>query len=129
MLLIAMLLAASGDARCSSIETADLIACADADYRRADASLNAAYRAAMAKARAADGSVPASARAENDGTSYPQALLSSQRTWLAYRDAECAQQVWANAGGRERPIYKFGCLATLSQARTKQLRDDFSQGH
>ena len=128
--LIGLLLAAAPahDPRCDSIKTDDLVACAQADFQRADAALNAQYRSALATIKGWQSS-GADDAAANGGISYGQSLLVAQRAWLAYRDAECRFQIYGNAGGHELPIYRFGCLAELTRQRTKQLQADFTEGH
>ena len=129
--LAALLLAAAGpathDKRCDSVVTPDLIACAQADYDRADTALNAQWQASLAKVRqwAASG---ADDPKSNGGLSYTQSLLTAPRAWLAYRYSECKFQIYGNAGGHELPIYRLGCLSALTKQRTQQLKDDFTEG-
>ncbi len=127
--LIGLLLVAQAphDPRCDSVVTVDLIACAKAEYDRADAALNAQWKSALAQTKGSDAG-SGEDRAANGGLSYGQSLLAAQRAWLAYRDAECALQVYGNAGGHELPIYRLGCLTELTEQRTKQLHDDFTEG-
>ena len=80
-----------------------------ARYHRADAALNAQYRVAMAQAKA-------------DGTAA--ALLSSQRAWLQFRDAECRRIALGYRGGSMQPMQQSGCLAQLTDQRTRQLKGD-----
>jgi len=127
-LLLAAGTPATHDKRCDSVTTPDLIACAQADEAGADAALNAAWKTALAKAKGWETGIDAAGRAANGNITYSQALLASQRAWLAYRDAQCKLAIYANAGGHELPIYRLGCLAELTKARTRQLRD-FAGGH
>jgi uncharacterized protein YecT (DUF1311 family) len=76
------------DIRCDSDQTSDLIACAGSDLATADTALNALWAKARAKAAAQDRDMNAETRAGN-GVTFLQSLLASQRTWLAYRDAQC----------------------------------------
>jgi uncharacterized protein YecT (DUF1311 family) len=50
--------------------------CADADYKAADAKLNEAYREVMKRM--------------SDDAEGRKLLQTAQRTWIAFRDAECA---------------------------------------
>ena len=113
----------SADARCSSIGTNDMVECAAAANKASDAELNRQWRLTLAKIRARDGEFDKSDRNANGGITYSAALVSAQRAWLAYRDAECRTQVYANVGGRELSIYSFGCLTTLNRERTKALKE------
>lgn len=111
------------DPRCESTQTSDLISCAAEGYRSADEALNQQWRITLAKVKARDGDFDRDSRKANGDVSFSQALLVSQRAWLAYRDAECRLQVYANVDGRELPIYRFGCLTNLTEQRTKTLKE------
>jgi uncharacterized protein YecT (DUF1311 family) len=80
--------------------------CADAQYRKADAELNRAYQQL---ARASGG---AGAR-----------LKAAQLAWLKFRDAECDYEASQYEGGSMKPMVYSFCLAGVTGARTKQLRD------
>ncbi|WP_242097854.1 lysozyme inhibitor LprI family protein [Sphingomonas sp. CROZ-RG-20F-R02-07] len=121
MLLFALTLAAAtppGDPRCASPRTADLNACAGADWMRADAAMNAQYRATMAQMKASDAHPQPDA---TTGPTYAAALLASQRAWLAFRDAECVSEGYRNRGGSMEEMVILGCKADLTRARTGQL--------
>ena len=126
-LLLAAGTPATHDKRCDSVTTPDLIACAQADYDRADAGLNAQWRASLAKVKQWEASGENDPKA-NGGISYTQSLLTAQRAWLAYRDAECKFQIYGNAGGHELPIYRLSCLSALTKQRMRQLKTDFTEG-
>ena len=104
------LLALSAAAPAVAQTQAQLNAQAAAAYRRADTALNIQYGAARNQARA---DAPAAA-----------ALLASQRTWLAYRDAECRRVGQQYAGGSMRPMQELGCKAELTRLRIRQLKGD-----
>ena len=120
-MILALLLAAAADPRCSSVKTGDLIACAEAERRGADAALNVAYQAALRAIRAQDGET-APARQANGGLSYSQSLVASEQTWIAYRDAQCRIENYGSWDGHELPIYQRACLTKLTEARTRQLK-------
>ena len=82
--------------------------CAGQAYRGSDAALNAAYR--EIRARLAD---DAAGRAR---------LQTAQRTWLAFRDAECAFATAASADGSIHPYLQATCLEALTAARLDQLQ-------
>lgn len=103
-----------------AMATAELNACADQALARADAALNAAYRKVVAKIAASDGAKP------YDNKSWDAALRASQRTWIAWRDADCKGLVpfpWGGGTGTTGEV--LGCLTEKTEARTKQLRDWF----
>lgn len=94
------------------------------DYKAADAQLNAAYRTAMARMKQLDrGTKPADLPpAERAGPSYSQALLNSQRAWLAYRDANCHAFSYEYRGGSAQGLSNRVCLTRVTRARTAELR-------
>ncbi len=81
--------------------------CAKMDLAKADAKLNANY--ALIKERL------------KDDAATPKLLLTAQRTWLKFRDAECTFSASGVVGGS---IYNFvhtQCLTRLTQARVRDL--------
>ena len=94
------------------------------DYQAADAQLNAAYRTVMARMKQLDrGTRPADLPpAERAGPSYTQALLNSQRAWLAYRDANCRAFSYEYRGGSAQGLSNRVCLTRVTRARTAELR-------
>ncbi|WP_375271553.1 lysozyme inhibitor LprI family protein [Sphingomonas sp.] len=94
------------------------------DYQAADAQLNAAYRTAMARMKQLDrGTRPADLPpAERNKPSYSQALLNSQRAWLAYRDANCRVFSYEYRGGSAQALSSRVCLTRVTRARTAELR-------
>jgi len=94
------------------------------EYQAADAQLNAAYRTAMARMKQLDrGTKPADLPpAERAGPSYSQALLNSQRAWLAYRDANCRVFSYEYRGGSAQWLSNRVCLTRVTRARTAELR-------
>ena len=114
LLLLAILAAAPAAAQTQRQIDAD----AARDYARADAALNVAYRAAVARARAAD--AEPGARLPNPG--YQAALLTAQRAWLVFRDAECRNQGYSYFGGTMEWMTATYCKQELTEQRTKQLQ-------
>ena len=100
--------------------------CAAQDFRRADAELNNVYRAAITQAREADreyAGVADGAGGPNDGGPGEEATLrEAQRSWVAFRDAHCRLESFEARGGSMQPMLDAGCKATLTRARTAELR-------
>lgn len=90
--------------------------CAEQDWLAADAELNAVWPMARAAMKEIDAGLPADMRGAD------KALLEAQRAWLAFRDAECAAAGWPMRGGTAEPLLIYGCLYTLTQQRTADLR-------
>ena len=97
----------------------DLNICAHHEFLTADADLNAQWKKTAVRMKELD----AGSDSIDDGRpGYFDALLSSQRAWLAYRDAHCVNEgYWARGGSMEPMLVSF-CLAALTKERTEQLR-------
>jgi len=99
----------------------EMNACAQIDFERADAALNAEYRRAIAHARASDREP--SGRLEGDDRPGDEATLrEAQRAWVAFRDAHCRLQGYEARGGSMEMMLYDGCRAELTRARIAQLR-------
>jgi len=89
------------------------------DLMKADAAMNVQYRATMAAMRKMDEYDAPDAKS---GPSYRQALLTSQRAWLTFRDAECVVEGNSFRGGSGQNMAVASCKATLTRQRTAQLK-------
>ena len=89
----------------------ELNECADADFRTADAKLNAAYRAIT--------------RRLTDDPAR-RSLVEAQRAWIRFRDAECAFDTNIYEGGSIRPLMFSVCLKRVTEQRTADLNDYLS---
>jgi uncharacterized protein YecT (DUF1311 family) len=78
--------------------------CADAKYRAVKARFDKSWRAIMGYI---------------DDEKDCADLKATQKAWLAYRDAECGR--WGNAGGTVEVMDESLCLASLTEARIKDL--------
>jgi len=88
----------------------DLNQCAQANYDSADKKLNEVYHAAM--------------DAAGDEASRTQ-LRDSERTWIQFRDRECARQVGPREGGGSIwPMDLANCLEEKTAQRIRELRRD-----
>jgi uncharacterized protein YecT (DUF1311 family) len=121
MMILALLLAAAGQAPqldCKDPQTQSAMTeCESLRFKRADAALNRQWAITKAAVARQDGDYGANDKRGTDSA----ALLASQRAWLAYRDAECKIEGFAMRGGTGEPMLVAGCMADLTQARTKQL--------
>jgi uncharacterized protein YecT (DUF1311 family) len=131
-LLLATALQASLDARardahCRDPQTqADMNFCAEIDFERADAALNAAWREAIAAARTADREIDRSDQRPTEEAKMREA----QRAWLIFRDAQCTVEGYDEArGGSMEPMIYSGCQARLTRERTAQLRPHSQDAH
>ena len=112
------LIALQSLAICQSAETtADIVECASAEYKIADAAMTGAWRLASARAKNADGSATVSKTPQ----SYFQVLLDGQRKWIAFRDAHCKAAGYMMRGGSGQGYSTTFCLIELTNQRKRQL--------
>ena len=98
----------------------DMNFCAEIDFERADAALNAAWREAIADARAGDREID---RQSDQRPTAEAKMREAQRAWLIFRDAQCTYEGYGEArGGSMEPMIYGGCRARLTRERTAQLR-------
>lgn len=108
-LLVATLGAPAFAADCSTAaDQATMNKCAAAAFKAADSTLNRDYKAITARL--------------GDDAAGKKALVKAQRAWLAYRDAECAFQTNAVAGGSIAPMIQSDCMTALTQARVADFK-------
>ena len=101
---------------CESPVRADQRACLSSQLAAADKRLNGIYRALTTEMRRKGGSSEAAVAK----------LRTSQRAWLANRDAECRKR----GAGKEGALWAYPrvhCLAQFSDQRANELANDFSQ--
>jgi len=77
-------------------------------FRRADAELNGVYQQIMGRLRTDSGTA--------------QYVTMAQRTWIAFRDAECDLVASGANGGSIQPTISSTCLESMTQLRIKTLR-------
>lgn len=93
-----------GDAATQS----ELNACAGAALKRADGELNTLYGEARRRLK--------------DDAEAGKLLVAAERAWIAFRDAECAFQASASAGGSIYPMLLGQCREALTRKRADDLR-------
>ncbi|HAU76397.1 MULTISPECIES: lysozyme inhibitor LprI family protein [Agrobacterium] len=108
---------AAQEPNCKEPQTqADMTICAGKDYEKADKELNVAYqklrKLLIERDKAADA----------DGKGATDALVTAQRTWVAFRDANCALAGFQARGGSMEPMLISSCLAETSGKRAEELR-------
>ncbi|OWV82941.1 urease-associated protein [Rhizobium sp. R72] len=98
------------------VTQADMTACEQARQETADKALNAQYKVTRAALAALDKDLGADGGAE-------KALVKAQRAWVDFRDAECEATGFQARGGTMEPMLVAGCIAELTDQRTKQLKE------
>ncbi|RQR58250.1 DUF1311 domain-containing protein [Burkholderia sp. Bp9126] len=109
LLSLAMAANAHAQANCTNApDQAAMSACADRAYKKSDAELNRAYQAVTTRVR--------------DNRPLADKLVSAQRAWVAYRDAECGFSSAGAEGGSAYPMVVSTCLDDLTKARVESLQ-------
>ncbi|CCM76197.1 lysozyme inhibitor LprI family protein [Rhizobium mesoamericanum] len=98
------------------VTQADMTACERARQETADKALNAQYKITRAALATLDKDLGADGGAE-------KALVKAQRAWMDFRDAECEVTGFQARGGTMEPMLVAGCIAGLTDQRTKQLKE------
>ena len=93
--------------------------CAGLDFEKADKELNDLWPSLKVDAETND--------KDTGKHEYADALLASQRAWIAFRDAECTWQGFDAHGGSLEPMIVNGCSARLTRDRIKQLKTGASE--
>jgi uncharacterized protein YecT (DUF1311 family) len=75
-------------------------------WKSADAELNRVYSAALKRLDGAD----------------LQRLVTAQRLWVQFRDADCEAAYGLYGGGSAGPTVRAACLEKDTRERTKELR-------
>lgn len=101
-----VLAAGAAGAACPGQTQFEMNECAQAEYRQADAALNAAW---------------GPAKSFMDRIGHGDALLDAQRKWLAFRDAACTAEIAPYSGGSIQPMIWSRCLTRLTRTRTQEL--------
>lgn len=83
----------------------EMNACAQRDYRAADAALNIKYGEVMARLTVA----------------AQATLRKEQRVWLKQRDLQCKAKTRSYEGGSIWPLEYLSCLQASTEKRTKEL--------
>ncbi|WP_395775213.1 lysozyme inhibitor LprI family protein [Agrobacterium pusense] len=108
---------AAQEPNCKEPQTqADMTICAGKDYEKADKELNIAYQKLRKLLIERDKS------ADADGKGATDALVTAQRAWVAFRDANCAVAGFQARGGSMEPMLISSCLAEMSGKRAEELR-------
>ncbi|MCA8037388.1 DUF1311 domain-containing protein [Burkholderia arboris] len=91
---------------CNGQNNVELASCAQANYDAEDKILNRSYIELIGKITAPE----------------KQNLIATQRAWVAYKEKYCNAAFDATAPGAEASIDKWTCLASVTEARTNEIR-------
>lgn len=107
-LIVFMLSAAHADDCQDAQDQATMNECAAKSYKASDTELNKLYREIEHRLA--------------DDPDTRKLLVSAQRAWVAFRDAECAFSASGVAGGSAYPMIQTMCLDELTQKRVEDFR-------
>ena len=94
----------------------DMNMCAAKDYQEADQALNLQWTETRKVVAERDAQLDP---ADRGGA---KALLAAQRAWISYRDGQCEASGYSAYGGSMQPMLISSCRATMTRARTQELR-------
>ncbi|TBU86514.1 hypothetical protein DNK34_23405 [Pseudomonas dryadis] len=97
------LMAVAEDCMDTAVSQTAMNGCARQAYEAADKQLNAVYREVTGRLA--------------DEVAAKQKLVAAQRSWIAFRDAECDFASSALDEGSARMMVDLGCLETLTRKR------------
>jgi uncharacterized protein YecT (DUF1311 family) len=92
-----------------AVSTKDMQDCMDTEWKKSDAELNRVYQESLKKLNKEQCAL----------------LKKAQRAWLTSRDAQCQADYKMFAGGTTAPLGLTQCRVTLTQERTKTLKDTY----
>ncbi|WP_248764780.1 lysozyme inhibitor LprI family protein [Pseudomonas protegens] len=93
---------------CNSTTQTDMNLCANVQQKAADKELNALYQQINQRLK--------------DQPRSKKRLVSAQRAWVAFRDAECSFSTSGVEGGSLYPVAYSNCLTALTKARVESFK-------
>ncbi|WP_339477268.1 lysozyme inhibitor LprI family protein [Pseudomonas fluorescens] len=82
--------------------------CAGQDYKAADKELNAVYQQITGRLK--------------DNPDGKKLLVSAQRAWIGFRDAECKFSSSGVTGGSVYPLIYSNCMTAVTKVRVEALK-------
>jgi uncharacterized protein YecT (DUF1311 family) len=92
---------------CEDQTQSGLSACAEAAYRKSDAALNNVYKQIVRRLK--------------DDAPTAKLLVTAQKAWIDYRDAECEFSSSGVIGGSLYPMTLAICQEAVTRRRTQEL--------
>ncbi|MBK5374345.1 lysozyme inhibitor LprI family protein [Pseudomonas sp. TH08] len=83
--------------------------CAGQDYKAADNELNSVYQQITGRLK--------------DNPDAKKLLVSAQRAWVGFRDAECKFSASGVTGGSVYPLIYANCLTGVTKVRVEALKE------
>ena len=101
-------------------DTYDINMCEKRQFEQADRALNAQWKRSLAAMKRRDAGIQDS---RSVPPTYTQALISGQRAWLRFRDANCLVWAYRVRGGTAQPAREMACEISMTLERIHELRD------
>lgn len=93
--------------------------CAEDEYRRADAALNAQWMLTVAHMKQKDRDFDV---VNDDRPGYQATLVAAQRAWLAYRDRQCDMEGYQMRRSAAEPRIISSCKIRMTEQRVTELK-------
>jgi uncharacterized protein YecT (DUF1311 family) len=110
---IALAVAVTSVGPCPGTSTRQVNACFDTRFKESDAILNRSFQAALNRAR------------KESGRETAQRFIQAERSWVAFRDAECGSVFDYWSGGTIRVSMELDCRIRLTRLRTYTIWRDW----
>jgi uncharacterized protein YecT (DUF1311 family) len=102
---------------CSKVfSTSDIEQCAAIELDKTEAQLNDAYKHLVKQLTQPD-------TAQDNYIEYRKKLLTPQRAWITFREADCDAQYAIHSSGTIRNIVYLGCKQQRAEQRIKELEN------
>lgn len=99
-----------------AITTPDINACASVEQKKVEARLNEVYQRIINGLSQPDTETEKYSEMKNT-------LISAQRAWVKFREADCNAVFTRNASGTIRTVMFIGCMQAHAERRIKDLED------
>ena len=110
---LALALAAASAAPCPGTSSTQVNTCLEARLTESDAMLNRYFQVALKRVR------------KEGGGATARRIIQAERSWVAYRDAECASVFDYWSGGTIRASMEIDCRIRLTRLRTYAIWRDW----
>ena len=101
-------------------DTYEINVCEKRLSEQADKTLNAQWKLSLAAMKRRDAGIQ---DPRSVPPTYTQAMISAQRAWLQFRDANCRVWGYRVRGGTAQPAREMACEISMTRERIHELRD------
>jgi uncharacterized protein YecT (DUF1311 family) len=109
---------AAEDLCVDAITTVEINACSNEKFQRAEHELNATYKKVLARFDQTNG-------LDRPQDQQKKSLITAQRHWIKFREANCFTVWLINADGTIRTQQNLACMTELARQREEQLQTWF----